>query len=240
MPYYLCSNELGIHACGSWIEAKSMTQGRSGSWVKKYSKRSELLEALACTKHVPPSWEPELLVEEASPVAYVDGSCILGDWSACAVFFAAGSEENEVLELSSPHTAPRAELAAVLLCLKKGFRRGRILSDSIFVCRAFSRGWPEDYAHQDIMGRVRELWTPELSIVKVPAHSGQPGNEAVDAMLRRQRLSTRSAASAPSVSRPAARGGSLVTEVPPLLPALKPRASSRLPEAQLDFLWRDL
>ena len=239
MPYYLCSNELGVHAAFSWAEAKSLTQGRSGSWVKKYSKRCELLEALACTKHVPGGGSaPQLLDEESSPVAYVDGSCVLGDWSACAVFFSAGSKENEVLELSAPHTAPRAELAAVLLCLKKGFRRGRILSDSIFVCRAFARGWPEDYAHQDIMGRIRALWAPELSIAKVPAHSGQPGNEAVDAMLR-QRRSTRAAAQGLPL---AGRGCLPATEAPALVnPAPEPRASSRLPEeAQPDFLWRDL
>lgn len=220
MPYYLCSNELGVHACASWEEAKRLTQGHAGSWAKKYSKRAELLAALAATRHVPAAARLED-DGAAAPVAYVDGSCVLGEWSACAVFFSEGSGENEVQELGAPHTAPRAELAAVLLCLEKGFRSGRILSDSVFVCRAFARGWPEAYAHQDLMGRIRDLWTPELSVVKVPAHAGQAGNEAVDAMLRRRREERRPARSTET--------GSSSTAEPPPGPTARPA-----------FLWQDL
>ena len=161
-----------------------MTLGKSGSWVKKYSKRSDLEQALSTTRHV----ESATLLAEG-PRAYVDGSCILGQWSACAVFFSAGDERNEVQVLSSPHTAPRAELAAILLCLSKGFQKGQILSDSTFACRAFARGWPVEYLHQDLISQIRAKWTSELSVVKVKAHSGEAGNEVVDAMLRDKRMS---------------------------------------------------
>jgi ribonuclease HI len=118
----------------------------------------------------------------------VDGSAIFGIWSACAVFFADGEVRNEVRLLAQPHTAPRAELAAVLLCLEKGAVSCDVFSDSAFVCQAFERGWPLDFAHQDLMRSIRAVWpTRNLRVCKVAGHSGEPGNEAADAMLAEAR-----------------------------------------------------
>lgn len=231
MPYYLCSNSDGLHACCSWEQAKKMTHGRSGSWVKKYSRRDKLEAAIAQTRHVPREAPSSAEAAAGSTEnAYTDGSCVLHEWSACAVYFGPDSRDNAVVELPAPHTAPRAELAAVLLCLQKGFRRGRIFTDSTFVCRAFSRGWPEAYAHQDLVQSIRSLWTQELSIAKVPAHAGVPGNEAVDAMLR-SRLLARPARPPPPALPPLASAPLEAHEGRPMAP--QAHAGSQ------DLLWRD-
>jgi len=75
-----------------------------------------------------------------------------------AVFFSNSDARNEVKLLPPPHTSPRAELAALLLALEKGAVSCDVVSDSSFVCQAFERGWPEDFAHQDLIVQIRAMW----------------------------------------------------------------------------------
>jgi ribonuclease HI len=181
MPYYLCKNEAGLSIETSWPRAKAKVHKQAASWVKRYERKAAAQEALSSlSAHVQVLQQPCA----TRPRVYVDGSAIFGTWSACAVFFAEGDVRNEVQLLAPPHTAPRAELAAVLLCLEKGAVSCDVFSDSAFVCQAFERGWPLDFAHQDLMRSIRAVWpTRNLRVCKVAGHSGEPGNEAVDAML---------------------------------------------------------
>ena len=181
MPYYLCKNEAGLSIETSWPRAKAKVHKQAASWVKRYEHKMEAHEALA---HLSEHTAVMEVPHATRPRVYVDGSAIFGVWSACAVFFAEADVRNEVRLLVPPHTSPRAELAAVLLCLDKGAVNCDIFSDSAFVCQAFERGWPAAFAHQDLMQSIRAVWpTRNLRIFKVAGHSGEPGNEAVDAML---------------------------------------------------------
>jgi len=182
MPYYLCKNgEDGLTIQTSWPKAARMVHGRAGAWAKRYETRQEAhaaLERLAAHATIAVGPSP------ARDRVYVDGSAVLGAWSACAVFFAEGDARNAVRLLPPPHTSPRAELAAVLLCLEQGAVNCDVFSDSAFVCQAFERGWPAEFAHQDLMRSIRAVWpTRNLRVQKVAGHSGEPGNEAVDGML---------------------------------------------------------
>jgi ribonuclease HI len=181
MPYYLCKNEAGLSIETSWPRAKAKVHKQAASWVKRYELKTEAHAALI---NLSPNVEVLAASHGVRPRVYVDGSAVLGAWSACAVYFAEGDSRNDVRLLAAPHTSPRAELAAVLLCLDKGAVNCDVFSDSAFVCQAFERGWPPAFAHQDLMRSIRAVWpTRNLRICKVAGHSGEPGNEAVDAML---------------------------------------------------------
>jgi ribonuclease HI len=182
MPYYLCKNEAGLTVCTSWAKAKECVHGKNGSWAKRYETKDQAQEAFLRSEAMSSS-----LSHPRAPRAqvYVDGSAIHNEWSACAVFFSEVDARNEVRLLPPPHTSPRAELAAVLLCLEKGAVSCDIMSDSSFVCQAFERGWPHEFAHQDLMSEIRAMWpTRNVRVLKVAGHAGIAGNEAVDAMLR--------------------------------------------------------
>jgi len=185
MPYYLCKNEGGLTVCTSWARAKTCVHGKKGSWAKRYETKEETQEALSRASAAAPTL-PQTGVPRAQ--VYVDGSAVFNEWSACAVFFSEEDPRNAVRALPPPHTSPRAELAAVLLCLEKGAVSCDVMSDSSFVCQAFERGWPSEFAHQDLMAEIRAMWpTRNLRILKVAGHAGVAGNEAVDAMLRAAR-----------------------------------------------------
>jgi ribonuclease HI len=182
MPYYLCKNEDGLTVCTSWAKAKACVHGKKGSWAKRYETKEETQEAFSRASAAMPGLPPTCV---GRTEVYVDGSAVLNEWSACAVFFSEHDARNAVRLLPPPHTSPRAELAAVLLCLEKGAVSCDVMSDSSFVCQAFERGWPSEFAHQDLMVHIRAMWpTRNLRILKVAGHAGVPGNEAVDAMLR--------------------------------------------------------
>jgi len=182
MPYYLCKNEAGLTVCTTWSKAKACVHGKKGSWAKRYETKEDVQEALS---HASKAMTLPLQVQAPRVQIYVDGSAILNEWSACAVYFSDHDPKNAVKILPPPHTSPRAELAAVLLCLEKGAVSCDVMSDSSFVCQAFERGWPSEFAHQDVMSHIRALWpTRNLRVLKVAGHAGILGNEAVDAMLR--------------------------------------------------------
>lgn len=190
MPYYLCrTEEGGLVICTSWPRAKAAVHGKRGSWTKRYETREDVERALA--EAAPAGTGLPSDSEEASERSrvYVDGSAILDEWSACAVFFGPGDARNAVRELPPPHTSPRAEMAAVLLCLERGdVVNADVMSDSSFVCQAFERGWPSTFAHGDLIDRIRPMATSRnLRVLKVPGHAGVPGNEFVDGMLREVR-----------------------------------------------------
>ena len=182
MPYYLCkSEENGLTVCTTWPKAKAYVHAKKGSWAKRYETREDVQDALSRASAA--ITLPQ--VSTSRTQIFVDGSAILNEWSACGVFFSDQDARNEVRILSPPHTSPRAELAAVLLCMEKGAVSCDVMSDSSFVCQAFERGWPVEFAHQDIMMQIRAMWpSRNLRILKVPGHAGVLGNEAVDAMLR--------------------------------------------------------
>lgn len=181
MPYYLCKNETGASIETSWPKAKAKVHGHAAAWAKRYETKAAAHEALM---RLSVDMEVIQAPDSMRPRVYVDGSAILSAWSACAVFFADDDPRNKVKLLPPPHTSPRAELAAILLALETGVVNCDIFSDSAFVCQAFERGWPSEFAHQDLMQSIRAVWpTRNLRICKVAGHSGEPGNEAVDAML---------------------------------------------------------
>ena len=180
MPYYLCKSNGEFCICTSWPKAKAMVHGQKGAWTKRYETREE-----AETERSMANAAKDAVCTEQRPKIYVDGSAILDSWSACAVFFDEGDARNSVKILPPPHTAPRAELAAILLCLERGAVNSDVMSDSAFVCMAFDRGWPSGFAHQDLMAPIRTLASSRnIAVIKVPGHAGIPGNEAVDGMLR--------------------------------------------------------
>jgi ribonuclease HI len=183
MPYYVCSTgplETDLSIVTSWPRAKTLTSGKSGGWSRRVETRAHAeaaLEALRGRRG-----------RKVSPGhVYVDGSAVLGEWSACAVFFGEGDARNAVRELPPPHTAPRAELQAVLLALERGAEDVVLWTDSAYVCQAFELGWTSR-AHPELAARVRELSEQRNVVVrKVAGHAGIPGNEAVDAMLYERR-----------------------------------------------------
>ena len=187
MPYYLCSTGAGAEdaeVCTSWVRAGERSQGVKGGWAQRYETRAQAdaaLEALRSLRaRAGASWLQDV---------YIDGSAVLGRWSACAVFFGEGDPRNAVQDLPPPHTAPRAELAAVLLALQRGADDARLWSDSAYVCQAFERGWASA-AHPDLTARLKELCASRrVFLRKVAGHSGVPGNMAVDAMLAERRTS---------------------------------------------------
>jgi ribonuclease HI len=185
MPYYLCStgpSAQEAELCTSWGKAKERSQGVRGGWAKRFDAKPEADAALLRLRSLRADAEAEELQD-----VYVDGSAVLGRWSACAVFFGEGDPRNEVRELGPPHTAPRAELEAVLLALERGADGARLWSDSAFVCQAFETDWTSA-AHAALARRVRELCAARRIFVrKVAGHSGDPGNTAVDAMLAERR-----------------------------------------------------
>jgi ribonuclease HI len=179
MPYYLCKSENALTVCTSWSQAKACVHGKKGSWAKRYETKGDVQEAYSRASR---SFED---VSTSRTQVFVDGSAILNEWSACAVFFSDSDARNEVKLLPPPHTSPRAELAALLLALEKGAVSCDVMSDSSFVCHAFERGWPEDFAHQDLIVQIRAMWpSRDLRVLKVAGHAGVLGNEIVDGMLR--------------------------------------------------------
>lgn len=179
MPYYLCKSE-GLEICTSWPRAKAAVHGKPGAWCRRYETRAAAEEALRTAGAASGAARGQAV--------WVDGSAVLRDWSAAAVFFGEGDDRNCVLELPGPHTAPRAELQAVLLALNRGAVNANIFSDSAFVCLAYEQGWPDTFEHQDLMRQIRPLAASRgIAVRKVAGHAGVPGNEAVDAMLREAR-----------------------------------------------------
>lgn len=181
MPYYVCSTGAAqgdLQIVTTWPRAKAATSGVSGGWARRLETREQAEVALEALRRRR-TWERGA----ASSEVYVDGSAVPGAWSACAVFFGQGDERNLTRELSPPHTAPRAELEAVLLALERGADDAILWTDSAYVCQAFELGWTSR-AHPELVARVRELCKRRSVVVrKVPGHAGVPGNEAVDAML---------------------------------------------------------
>jgi len=185
MPYYLCSTGSGADAaevCTSWARAEERSQGVKGGWAQRFETRRQADAALEALRSLRASSEARWLQD-----VYIDGSAVLGCWSACAVFFGEGDPRNAVRDLPPPHTAPRAELSAVLLALERGADDARLWSDSAYVCQAFERGWVSS-AHPDLTARLREVCAARrVFLRKVAGHSGVPGNVAVDAMLAERR-----------------------------------------------------
>lgn len=193
MPsWYLCSNEDGLHSCETWLEAKGLTHGHANSWVRRFKTKAELLAARRETLVTCVVSRSEAPPEDA--VACFEGAVSSDQTrSAAAVYFSPDDPRNEVLLFppsEGPHSVPRAELQGLLLCLRKGASEGALLCPSAFVCKAFARGWPASYAHQDLLEEVRSRWPPALRIVKAP--------RSLDAVLRR----ALAAVSASSETRP--------------------------------------
>jgi len=177
MPYYLCCSGTDLELCTSWSAAKRAGQGRPGSWTKRYETRAAAEAALAAARGRRGGERGAGCAE-----LFVDGSALLGRWSAAAVWFGPDDARNALQELPPPHTAPRAELAALLLALRSGVRGACVRSNSAFVCQAYEQGWPETMAHQDLMREVAlRCGAQAVSVRKVA------GNDAVDAMLREAR-----------------------------------------------------
>lgn len=206
MPsWYLCSNEEGLHSCKTWLEAKGLTHGHANSWVKRFTTKAELLAAQRETLVTCAVGLADAPPEDA--VACFEGA-VSSDQarSAAAVYFSPGDPRNEVLLLApaeGPHSVPRAELQGLLLCLRKGVADGALLSSSAFICKAFARGWPAHYAHQDLMAEVRSRWPPTLRIVKAP--------RSLDAVLRTALAAAVSCAAAETRRGPCTRPGPLAS-----------------------------
>ena len=188
MPYYLCKGEGGaLSISTSWPRAKSLVHGKSGAWSKRFETRAEAERGLEAAQQA-----QEISAAGLRGQVWVDGSAIFGEWSACAVWFGKDDPRNRLEVLPPPHTSPRAELAAVLLCLEQGAVNVNIMSDSSFVCLAFERGWPASFPHQDLIAEIRLLaGARRVAVQKVAAHAGIAGNEAVDGMLHEAREARR-------------------------------------------------
>lgn len=182
MPYYVCCRGPGYEAVvlTSWAKAREATQKCKGAWTKRYESRAaaaaglgELLQA------------QQAQARSCAADVHVGGFAALGRWSACSVFFGEADARNAARDLPAPHTAPRAELAAVLLALERGARDARLCCASAFVCQAFEQGWPATFAHQDLMRPIRELCEERrVSVHKVAVHHRCVAKDASQAICR--------------------------------------------------------
>ena len=183
MAYYVVTQGASAAVFTSWAAAKAAVHGVSGASCRRCGTREEAAAAAAAA--VQRSVDARSC-EGGGRDVFVDGAARLGVCSSAAAFFGAGDARNAALRCEEgPHTAPRAELQAVLLALRRGARRCVVWSDSAFVVEAVAHGFPSTWAHQDLLVELaRVLPEAEVRVLKVAGHSGVAGNEAAHCMAR--------------------------------------------------------
>lgn len=156
----------------SWDQARRASSGVKGSWCKRFETRQDASRTLAATctqeQHPPTASKPVPIPDGAlTQSVFADGRAVLGKRSACAVVFMQTGRVVVEAQDEGPHTAPRAELQALLLALKDDDVRDAILyTPSSFAAEAFERGFPVAWSHQDLMSRIACLCAERRCVIR--------------------------------------------------------------------------
>ena len=160
----------------SWDQARRSSSGVKGSWCKRFETRQDASRTLAATctqeqeqhQHPPAASKPVPIPDGAlTQSVFADGRAVLGKRSACAVVFMQTGRVVVEAQEEGPHTAPRAELQALLLALKEDDVRDAILyTPSSFATEAFERGFPVAWSHQDLMIRIACLCAERRCVIR--------------------------------------------------------------------------
>ena len=164
----------------SWDQARRASSGVKGSWCKRFETRQDASRTLAatCTQQQERQEQQEHQEQQRQkPVpipdgaltqsVFADGRAVLGMRSACAVVFMQTGRVVVEAQDEGPHTAPRAELQALLLALKDDDVRDAILyTPSSFAAEAFERGFPVAWSHQDLMSRIACLCAERRCVIR--------------------------------------------------------------------------
>ena len=187
MGYYVVSiGGAAPRVVTSWSAAKEATFRVPHSWCKRYATKGDADSAAAGVASAPSDPEPG-----SQDDVFVDGAARLGERSSAAVFFGPGDPRNAAAPCAGPHTAPRAELEAVLLALRRGARDCTLWSDSSFAVAAVAEGFPEAWAHQDLLRALKvQLRDAGVRVRKVKGHSGVAGNDSAHRLAREALLAS--------------------------------------------------
>lgn len=122
-------------------------------------------------------------------VIYADGSCFGNPGPAgLGVLLEWRGKVKEISRFLGEGTNNIAELTAIevaLLAVKNRRVRIRIHTDSQYSIGVLSQGWKVN-ANRELVARIQALMTefPDLALVKVRGHAGDPRNERVDQLAR--------------------------------------------------------
>lgn len=191
MPfYYACHARCGPPALVStWEAAKAMTRGVPNSYAKKFHSRETAEEYIAAFLTAGGNSE-DIPVED---VAYTDGSVVNGQ-ATFAVYLGARDARNRSGRIQQTSTAavtsPQAELRGVIEGAKLVRYGGAVCTDSFYAFNAANNPHAHKWAHNAILIReLREAVSRNgVTVRKVKAHSGNPGNDAADGLCRRGHL----------------------------------------------------
>ena len=199
MGYYVVwAGEEAARVVSSWAAAKAATHGVPRSRCRRFDSR-EAAEAAAAGAVAPVATHVGDGTAPTERDVYVDGAARLGERSAAAAFFGEADPRTGGERCVGPqHTAPRAELSALLLALRRGARGCTVWTDSAYVVSAAEAGFRTTWrANQDLLAELALAADGAgVRVRKVTGHAGVAGNEAAHRLARRTLLAEEPAARA--------------------------------------------
>lgn len=128
-------------------------------------------------------------IPEGAVIAYADGACSGNPGPAgLGVVLLDGKDRLEISEYLGEGTNNIAELTAIKVALELVKNRRlpvRVHTDSAYAIGVLSEGWKVKQ-NKELVASIQELMRdfPDLRLVKVRGHSGDPRNERVDQLAR--------------------------------------------------------